>query len=180
MFLIDENKVESNLDFRKIFRLNHKMLTSKRKTTQTKLIQNTNTDSNDSTNFIDQIKKENEDEDEDDDDEQSSLFTDENNDQVNEYVNEEQNNYDPTSSFWTSENNNSEANSNKKRKQSELEIKQFNDEKSHRINYTDGKARNKCNVKGQATGQKHRKGQVPIEYIENPLLRASNNHIFIN
>jgi hypothetical protein len=147
------------------------MLTSKRKTNQTKLIQNTNSDSNDSTNFINQIKKESE------DDEENLSFTDENNDQVNEFVNHEQNNYDQTSSFWTSESN-SEANSNKKRKQSELEIKQFNDEKSHRINYTDGKARNKCNVKGQATGQKHRKGQVPIEYIENPLLRASNSHIF--
>lgn len=145
------------------------MLTSKRKTIQTKLIQNTNTDSNDSTNFIEQIKKESE------DDEQNLSFTDENNDQVSKFVNDEQNNYDPTSSFWTSENN-----SNKKRKQSELEIKQFNDEKSHRINYTDGKARNKCNVKGQATGQKHRKGQVPIEYIENPLLRASNNHICLS
>jgi len=145
------------------------MLTSKRKNTQTKIMQNTNTDSNDSTNFIDQLKKECE------DDEKDLYFTNDTNIPIDEFASDEQINYDPTSSFYASENN-VEVNTKKKKKQAELEIKHFRDEKSHRINYTDGKARNKSNVKGQATGQKHRKGQVPIEYIENPLLRASTKH----
>ena len=59
---------------------------------------------------------------------------------------------------------------------SSIEIKKFQDEKKHRINRTDGKARNKNNKRGPGSFQKHRKGRVPIEYIENPLLRASTKH----